>query len=195
MNRKEEKYRHCVVGEWGLTQYGLNLSMPSRASILWVIYPRLAERRENGSSFAQEDSGKKEYPLIEDIGIDSGLVGRLGTDGDEQAEQLLQAFAQEEEQKKQKTQQQARTSAWLKSTGSPARFTSIADGRGVKVESASGTDYVFLGQEPFQYREGSLDFDGMAGSVSIRGGKTSLTLSEGRMLKYGKQSVTGEMVQ
>ncbi len=55
----------------------------------------------------------------------------------------------------------------LKSEAKPV-ITSIADGRGVKVESPSGTDYVFLSNEVFNFREGTIAFEGTIGAIQLR---------------------------
>ncbi|MCU1376750.1 MAG: hypothetical protein JWO68_4036, partial [Actinomycetia bacterium] len=57
-------------------------------------------------------------------------------------------------------------------------FTAIAEGRGVKVTSDAGTDYVFLGAEPFTYTEGTLRFEGSVGTALVRGGRTTLWLGQ-----------------
>ncbi len=63
-----------------------------------------------------------------------------------------------------------------------AAITSIADGKGVKVQSESGTDYVFLAPERFRFRQGDVDFDGTAGAILNRGSGTTLVLgSPGRI--------------
>ena len=190
--KTQEKTRRCGVSEWGLTQYGLNLGMPSDASFLWVIYPRLAERRGNGSSFAATPSYGKGTPSIDDSGIGADAVDRLHSKGDDEVDEFLDALAKDEEREKHKRGEEEPGFAWLGSTGKPARFTPIADGRGVKVESPEGTDYVFLGRQPFQYQEGRLVFEGTAGAVSIRDGQARLTLSAGALLEYGESQVVAE---
>jgi hypothetical protein len=66
-------------------------------------------------------------------------------------------------------------------------FTSIADGKGVKVQTDSGTDYVFVSAEPFTYGEGTLRFQGSVGAVLVRNGDTRLWLGRaGTIAAQGK---------
>ena len=58
----------------------------------------------------------------------------------------------------------------------PPTFTTIDGGRAVKVESEAGADYVFLSAEPFTFKEDDIGFEGTAGSVRVRGGRTVLSL-------------------
>ncbi len=79
----------------------------------------------------------------------------------------------------------------LKNEPSPT-VTPIADGKGVKVETPAGTDWVFLSAEPFTYQEGDLSFSGTAGMVQQRGGNTFLALGSGGRLTAGGQTVTSD---
>ena len=64
----------------------------------------------------------------------------------------------------------------------PAAITTIAEGKGVKVQSESGTDYVFLAPERFRFRQGEVDFDGTSGAILNRGSVATLLLgSSGRI--------------
>ena len=76
----------------------------------------------------------------------------------------------------------------LKNEPAP-RFTAIAEGRGVKVESAAGTDYVFLSNEPFTFQEGDVEFSGMVGVVQVRPDKPYLTLGAPGKITAGGQTV------
>ena len=58
----------------------------------------------------------------------------------------------------------------LKTEARPA-ITPLAGGRGVKVQAAGRTDYVFLAETPFQFAEGDVSFDGMAGCLQQRPGR------------------------
>lgn len=60
----------------------------------------------------------------------------------------------------------------LKTEKTP-QVTPLADGRGVKVVTAVGTDYVFLDPVPFDFGEGDVSFTGKAGLVRVRAGKQS----------------------
>ncbi len=73
-------------------------------------------------------------------------------------------------------------------------FTSLAEGRGVKVESPTGTDYVFLSKEPFEYKEGEIEFSGTVGSVQVRGGKAEVSLgAPGRLTAFGQTVDKGKV--
>ena len=76
----------------------------------------------------------------------------------------------------------------MKDQPSP-KFTVLADGRVVKIESSFGTDYAFLALEPFQFSVEGIEFHGKAGAVQVRGGSSQLSLPcEGR-LGYGGKTV------
>jgi len=62
-------------------------------------------------------------------------------------------------------------------TEPPARFTALADGQAVKVQSHSGVDYVFIGEQPFDYRDGDVSFAGLVGAVQLRGGEARMMLA------------------
>lgn len=74
-------------------------------------------------------------------------------------------------------------------TEKPATFTSLADGRGVKVVHATGTDYVFLATVPFEFSEGDVSFKGTAGIIRARGKAVDLTLSEGGEIAFGDRKL------
>ena len=74
----------------------------------------------------------------------------------------------------------------LKSQKPPA-VTALAGGKVVKVRTASGTDYVFLGRERFKFSEGGVAFEGTAGAAAIRGQRLTLSLgAAGRISVEGK---------
>lgn len=82
----------------------------------------------------------------------------------------------------------------LKNEPAP-RFTTLAEGRGVKVESPVGTDYVFLSKEPFTFQEGGVEFTGTVGAVQVRPEGTFVSLgAPGKLTANGKtveQGVVG----
>ena len=51
----------------------------------------------------------------------------------------------------------------------PPAVTAVADGAGVKIESAGGTDYVFLSRDPVEIEADGVAFRGTAGAIQIRG--------------------------
>ena len=56
-------------------------------------------------------------------------------------------------------------------TEKPPQVTALADGKGVKVVTPAGTDYVFLNPTSFACKEGDVAFEGKAGLVQVRNGK------------------------
>jgi len=67
------------------------------------------------------------------------------------------------------------------------KFTSLAGGRGVKIENSYGTDYVFLALESFQFSGEGVEFKGKAGAVQIRPKSVRLSLPcRGRLSCRGK---------
>jgi hypothetical protein len=56
-------------------------------------------------------------------------------------------------------------------TEQPPQVVPLAAGRGVKVVSSAGADYVFLAPEPFTFAEGDVSFTGKVGVIKIREGK------------------------
>ena len=55
----------------------------------------------------------------------------------------------------------------LRSESSP-QVTPLADGRGAKVVTKAGADYVFLDLAPLQFKKGDVAFEGKAGVVKVR---------------------------
>ncbi len=56
-------------------------------------------------------------------------------------------------------------------TEKPPKVMSIAGGKGAKVVTSAGADYVFLDPEPFSFEQGDVTFEGRAGVVKVRNGK------------------------
>ena len=77
-------------------------------------------------------------------------------------------------------------------TEKPPTVTAIADGRGVKVESGAGTDYVFLSAEPFAFKQGDIAFEGTAGSIQLRGGRARLSLGAAGSISSGSQKLKSD---
>jgi hypothetical protein len=69
----------------------------------------------------------------------------------------------------------------------PARVTALAEGKGVKVETEVGTDWVFLSPERFSFRQGDVAFEGTAGAIQIRPTGASLTLGAAGRIAAGGQ--------
>ncbi|HOF89751.1 MAG TPA: hypothetical protein PLZ36_16860, partial [Armatimonadota bacterium] len=73
-------------------------------------------------------------------------------------------------------------------TAPPPTLTTIADGRGVKVQTEAGTDYVFLSPTPITYTEGDISFAGTVGAIQLRGKDPVLSLgATGTISARGKQ--------
>ncbi len=71
----------------------------------------------------------------------------------------------------------------------PPRMTALAGGKGIKVESPVGTDYVFLSPTRFEYQEGDVSFEGTVGVAQIRDGKATLSLgAPGRLSAAGQSA-------
>jgi hypothetical protein len=66
-------------------------------------------------------------------------------------------------------------------------ITPLAGGKGARIESATGVDYVFLGRESFTFAEGDVSFEGTTGVIQIRGKKAFLSLGATGRLKYKDQ--------
>ena len=62
-------------------------------------------------------------------------------------------------------------------TQKTATFLSLAGGKAVKIVSAAGTDFVFLNDAPFSFKEGDVVFDGTAGAAMLRGTGVVLSLA------------------
>lgn len=70
------------------------------------------------------------------------------------------------------------------------RFTTLAGGRVVKIESKEGTDYAILALERFQFAGDGLELDAKAGAVQIRGAKVRLSLPRRGEVRYKGKTVT-----
>ena len=71
----------------------------------------------------------------------------------------------------------------------PAVVTTVADGKGVKVETETGTDYLFVSKQRFQFHQGDLTFDGTAGAIQVRPNGTFLSLGAAGRIAFGEQSL------
>ncbi|MET3870731.1 hypothetical protein J3R74_000601 [Puniceicoccus vermicola] len=79
----------------------------------------------------------------------------------------------------------------LKNEAAPT-FTSFAEGRGVKVESEVGTDYVFLSEDPFTFEEGGITFEGTVGTAQLREEGIRLSLGAGGRISFGDFELVSE---
>ena len=69
-------------------------------------------------------------------------------------------------------------------------FTQLADGHGVRIDSPSGTDYVFLAPAAIKYAQDRIQFEGTAGTIQVRGKAVTLTLGAAGTLRYGDKTLT-----
>jgi hypothetical protein len=72
------------------------------------------------------------------------------------------------------------------------RFTRLADGSGVKIEGAFGTDYAFLGLDPFEFEQDSLAFHGRSGAIQIRPRGIQMTLATEGQAQFQKRTLINE---
>lgn len=68
--------------------------------------------------------------------------------------------------------------------------TPLADGKGVKVVTSRGTDWIFLSEQPVQWSGEGLSFSGTAGIIRQAGGKWTVAF-----LEPGEASVNGKAVK
>ncbi len=66
----------------------------------------------------------------------------------------------------------------------PPVITPFAGDRGVRIETAEGTDIVFLSNDEFVYEADGISFEGRAGIVRERAGRTRCVLIEGKKLTF-----------
>jgi len=69
----------------------------------------------------------------------------------------------------------------------PPTVAPIADGRGFKLATPYGTDYVFLSDKPTSYVDGKLTFKGTAGFARVFGDQAVLDLKEAGEISFGKK--------
>lgn len=66
-------------------------------------------------------------------------------------------------------------------------FTTLAAGKAVRIETAAGTDYVFLSATPFSFADSNVSFEGSVGAVLFRNGRPRLWLGKpGKLRGYGQ---------
>jgi hypothetical protein len=80
-------------------------------------------------------------------------------------------------------------------TEAPAQFTALADGKVTKVVTPRGTDYVFLGTEPFTFQDGPVTFSGTVGVIQVRGTQVTCTLNAAGDVTYGKAHLVAQKAQ
>jgi len=68
----------------------------------------------------------------------------------------------------------------------PPAITTLGREDALKIETPAGTDYVFLAPAPIEFRAGEIEFDGTAGLIRVRPGKTTLALPCSGALRFGR---------
>lgn len=79
----------------------------------------------------------------------------------------------------------------LKTQQAP-KVARMAGGKVFQVVHETGTDYIFLGDEPFKFKGDGIEFEGISGLVKVRGDNTYLELGGGGRLSAGGNSITKE---
>lgn len=72
----------------------------------------------------------------------------------------------------------------------PPVFTSLADGKAIRIQSDAGTDYVFISHAPFAFKDEAVSFEGKVGAVRLRGRHLTLNLGEGGTIQAFGESLT-----
>lgn len=62
----------------------------------------------------------------------------------------------------------------------PSVVMPLAEGKGVRIETAAGADFVFVSASPFSYRDNDIAFAGTTGLVRVHGGRAQISLSAPR---------------
>jgi hypothetical protein len=77
----------------------------------------------------------------------------------------------------------------LKTDPAP-QIVPIAGGKGLRITTAWGTDFVFASDETITFTDGPLSFEGTVGFARVVDGKATLDLKEGGTIAYGELSIT-----
>jgi len=80
-------------------------------------------------------------------------------------------------------------------TEKPPLFTTIANGSGVKLQTATGTDYVFLSPTPISYKDADIAFEGTVGTAQRRGKKIVLAIGAAGSIALGGHTVKAETAE
>jgi hypothetical protein len=70
-------------------------------------------------------------------------------------------------------------------TQPPPIVTPLADGKGAKVQTSAGVDYVFLSPQGVKFRQGDVAFEGAAGAIQVRENSISLSLGAAGEIAFG----------
>jgi len=74
----------------------------------------------------------------------------------------------------------------------PPTVTALADGNGVKVHTAWGTDYVFLSRKAMKFSQGDISFEGTIGAAAVRGKKLTLSLGAAGSISAGGETLKSD---
>ncbi len=77
----------------------------------------------------------------------------------------------------------------------PATFTSLADGKGVKVVTPQGTDWVFLSEVPVQWTGEGMSFSGTAGAIRQVGEQWTVEFFEPGEATVNGKTLTADKAQ
>jgi len=72
------------------------------------------------------------------------------------------------------------------------RFTRLANGAGVKIESSFGTDYAFLGLDPFEFKQDLVAFRGRSGAIQVRPAGAQMTLTTEGEMQFQNHTLVNE---
>jgi hypothetical protein len=71
-------------------------------------------------------------------------------------------------------------------------ITALADGRGVKVQTSVGTDYVFVSAAPFTYKDAAIAFRVTVGTIRVRGKEHVLVLGAAGSISFAGRALEAE---
>jgi len=71
-------------------------------------------------------------------------------------------------------------------------FTRLANGAGVKIESAFGVDYAFLGLDSFEFKQDLIAFRGRSGAIQVRPAGTQMTLATEGQMQFQNHTLVNE---
>ena len=74
-------------------------------------------------------------------------------------------------------------------------FTRLANGTGVKIESAFGADYAFLGLDPFEFKQDLIAFRGRSGAIQVRPAGTQMTLATEGQMQFQNHTLVNEGIK
>ena len=76
---------------------------------------------------------------------------------------------------------------WTEPSGPPLKIAPV--GPGYRIEGPDFVDHLFFTAEPVHFQEGDVAFDGRAGLIRQKGGKTTLLLLDGTRIAWGRSEL------